>query len=360
MSSPTTGRLNLLDLSLDELAALLVSWGQPRFRAVQLWHWLYRSLAVSFDEMSNIPAALRAQLAQQTTTGRLPVVSQSTAEDGQTEKALFRTTDGHHIETVLMRYAKRNTVCVSTQIGCALGCVFCVTGQSGFTRDLSAGEISAQVLHYAQTLGSGGAHLTNVVLMGMGEPMLNADAVWRSIANLNEPEGLAMGARRFTISTAGIVPGIERMAREGMEVGLAVSLHAPDDELRNRLVPINRRYPIARLLEACRHYIERTGRRVTFEYILMDGINDSDAQARRTAELLQGLLCHVNLIPLNPSPACPYAPSPRERILRFRDILVEAHIQATIRLRRGIDIEAGCGQLRERYEQGQAQAASDG
>lgn len=353
----TTDAIDLLDLSFEELVALVVSWEQPRFRAAQIWRWVYHGLTADFGEMANLPAALRARLAERTYVGRLEPVGVQTSADGLTEKTVFRTRDDHFIETVLMRYTNRNTICVSTQIGCALGCVFCATGQSGFTRDLSAGEISAQVLHYAQKLAQQDAHVTNVVLMGMGEPMLNDEAVWRAIANLNDSQGLALGARRFTISTAGIVPGIERMAREAMEVGLAVSLHAPDNTLRSHIVPINRRYPIERLLEACRRYIERTGRRVTFEYIPMDGVNDSDDHARRTAELLRGLLCHVNLIPLNPSATCPYRPSSRERTLRFQEILVDGHIQTTLRASRGLEIEAGCGQLRERYAKRSAEAA---
>jgi len=348
--SASSDRIDLLDLTPEELVALVVGWGQPRFRATQIWRWVYHTLTADYAEMANLPTTLRAQLAERTFVGRLEPVDVISGDDHLTEKTAFRTRDGHFVETVLMRYPSRNTLCVSTQIGCALGCIFCATGKSGFTRDLTTGEITAQVLHYAQKLAQDNAHLTNIVLMGMGEPLLNDEAVWRAITNLNDPDGLALGARRFTISTAGIVPGIERMANSGMEVGLAVSLHAPENALRSRIVPINRRYPIERLLEACRHYIERTGRRVTFEYILMDGVNDSDALASKTADLLRGLLCHVNLIPLNPSPACPYRPSSPERIERFREILLDAHIQTTVRVSRGQDIEGGCGQLREQYE----------
>ncbi len=343
-------RPDLLDLGFDALTELVMSWGQPRFRAAQVWRWLYHNLAASPDEMQNLPKELRALLAEQVLIGRLSVVDKIAAEDGLTEKVALQTRDGHLIETVLMRYSERNTVCVSSQIGCALGCLFCATGQQGLVRDLTAGEIAAQVLHYAAHLRAEGAQVTNVVVMGMGEPLLNLDAVWLAIRNLNHPEGLALGMRRFTISTVGIVPGIERLAQESAEVGLAVSLHAPDDALRSRLVPINRTYPIAQVLEACKLYIERTGRRVTFEYALVNGLNDSDDCARRTVELLRGLLCHVNLIPINPTPDCAWEPSSRERVTRFQQILVKGHIQATVRLRRGIEIEAGCGQLRDRAQ----------
>ena len=213
-------------------------------------------------------------------------------------------------------------------------------------RDLTSGEITAQVLYYARKLREENAHVTNVVFMGMGEPMLNYDAVWRAVSNLNDREGLALGARRFTISTAGVVPGIERLARESLAVGLAISLHAPDNALRDKLVPINRKHPLEELVPAAKFYVQRTGRRVTFEYALVDGLNDSDDHARRTAELLRGLLCHVNLMPLNPTPGCAYAPAPPERILGFHETLVKGRIQTTVRVRRGLDIGAGCGQLR--------------
>ncbi|MFH1085391.1 MAG: 23S rRNA (adenine(2503)-C(2))-methyltransferase RlmN, partial [Chloroflexota bacterium] len=260
--------INLLDLSSEELVQLLVDWGQPRFRATQIWRWVYHTLTDDPTEMVNLPRDLRQRLADGTTIRRLMPVASQVSADGLTEKVLFEAHDGRRFETVLMRYENRNTVCVSSQIGCPLGCTFCATGQAGYERDLSAGEISAQVLHFARRLRQENAHVTNVVMMGMGEPLLLFDVVWKAIRNLNDAEGLALGARRFTISTAGVVPGIERMARESLEVGLAVSLHAANDELRNQLVPISRRYPLQRLLAACRLYIERTGRRVTFEYAL--------------------------------------------------------------------------------------------
>jgi 23S rRNA (adenine2503-C2)-methyltransferase len=342
-------RLNLLDLSSDELLRLIVEWGQPRFRAAQVWRWIYHTLTDDPDEMVNLPKDLRQKLASETLVGRLQEVDRLVDEDGLTEKALLETGDGQLIEAVLMRYSSRNTVCVSTQVGCPIGCLFCATGHAGFTRDLTTGEITGQVLHYARQLGEQNAHVTNVVFMGMGEPMLNFDATWRAILNLNDREGLALGARRFTVSTAGVVPGIERMARESLEVGLAISLHAPTDEVRDLLVPVNRRYPLARLLQAARLYIQRTGRRVTFEYALAAGINDSPEHAQQTAKLLQGMLCHVNLIPLNPAAGCDFQPSAREAVLAFQEILVQARIQTTVRLRRGVNIQAGCGQLRGRH-----------
>jgi 23S rRNA (adenine2503-C2)-methyltransferase len=347
MSGDST--INLLDLSLDQLTQLVMSWGEPRFRAAQIWRWIYHTLTDDPSEMGNLPAALRQRLIDETRIRHLIVAGRTQSDDGQTEKVAFQTHDGHLVETVLMRYTNRNTVCVSSQIGCPVGCTFCATGQSGFVRDLSTGEITAQVLHYAQLLQRENGHVTNVVFMGMGEPLLNFDPVWQALLNLNDREGLALGIRRFTISTVGIVPGIERIGQEGLAVGLAVSLHAPDDRLRSRLVPVNRRYPLERLLEAVRFYVERTGRRVTFEYALADGINDSDEHAHATAALLGGLLCHVNLIQMNPVAGTECKPSSRERVLRFQEILVQEHVQTTVRLSRGTDIQAGCGQLRSQY-----------
>ena len=345
----TSDVINLLDLSPSELMSLIVDWGQPRFRSAQVWRWIYHTLTDNPDEMVNLPLDLRERLATQTRIERLKPIDTVTDDEDLTEKVLLETEEGQSIEAVLMRYTSRNSVCVSTQIGCPIGCVFCATGYSGYIRDLTTGEITAQVLHFARRLREQNAHVTNVVFMGMGEPMLNFDATWRAILNLNDREGLALGARRFTVSTAGIVPGIERLARESLAVGLAISLHAANDALRDRLVPVNRRYPLDRLIQAARLYIERTGRRVTFEYALAEGINDSVADAQETAKLLHGLNCHVNLISLNPTPGCEYQPSSRQAVMAFQEALVRARIQTTVRLRRGAQIQAGCGQLRGRH-----------
>ncbi len=344
--------VDLLSLSRLDVERLVGEWGAPRYRADQIWHWLYRRLAQSPQEMANLPAALRGRLAEETTIGSLEPLRRVASEDGLTSKVLLGMPDGAAIEAVLMHYGatddeagERHTVCASSQVGCPIGCAFCATGQQGWTRDLTTGEISAQVLHFERELWAQGAHVTNVVFMGMGEPLLNREAVWGAIGNLNDPDGLALGARRFTVSTAGIVPGILAMVEEMPSVGLAVSLHAPEDALRDELVPVNRRYPLETLLDACGRYISATGRRVTMEYALIDGVNDSERHARRTAALLAGLLCHVNLIPLNPTEGCPLRPSPPERVATFRDVLRRSGIPATVRLRRGVDVQAGCGQL---------------
>lgn len=341
----------LLNLSQPELTALLAGWGEPAYRATQVEGWLYQNYVDGFDQMTNLPQKLRQRLAQETVLNPLTPLVSINSSDGQTQKSLFALPDGREIEAVLMRYDKRRTLCISTQAGCAMGCPFCATGQIGFMRNLSAGEIVAQVLHYARLLRQKEEQVTNIVFMGMGEPLANYAETWRAIRRLNDPAGFNLGARRMTLSTVGLAPAIRRMSREPEQVGLAVSLHAPADELRDRIVPLNRRYPLAMLLKAVRDYIEATGRRVTFEYALMDGLNDSLHHADQLAALLQGLLSHVNLIPLNPTPDSPWSGSPDERVYAFRDRLEAAGLPTTVRLRRGIDIAAGCGQLHNAHSQ---------
>jgi 23S rRNA (adenine2503-C2)-methyltransferase len=350
--------INLLELDRQQLAALLQSWGEPAYRADQLWAWLYRHLAASTEEMTDLPGSLRARLERECLPTPLQPVKSQLSADGATEKVLFRLPDGQTVETVLMSYTgRRHTVCISTQVGCAMGCPFCATGQGGFVRNLTAGEIVGQVLHFGRQLktpsppgGMKRGRVTNVVFMGMGEPLANYRATWQAIARLNDPEGFGLGARRMTISTVGLVPGIRRMAGEPLQVGLAVSLHAPDDALRDRLAPVNRRYGLAQLMAACREYVEVTNRRVTFEYALMNEVNDAPEQATQLADLLADLLCHVNLIPLNPTHPTghSYVASPRARVMAFRAVLLRRGIPVTLRLRRGLDIWAGCGQLRGR------------
>ena len=336
----------LLDLSRSELEQLLLSWDEPRFRAAQVWNGLYRRLAAGPDDLSDLPKELRARMAAHTIWDPLVLLATITSKDRQTRKVLFALPDGAQIEAVLMHYTRRHTACISTQAGCAMGCPFCATGQGGFERNLTAGEIVAQVLFFARELAASDQRVTNVVFMGMGEPLANYDATWSAIRRLNDPDGFGLGARAMTVSTVGLAPGIRRMAGEPGQVGLAVSLHAATDELRDQLVPINRRFPLAELLDACHEYIGRTHRRVTFEYALMAGVNDGDQHAHQLAGLLGGMLAQVNLIPLNPTPDSRYEPSPPERVHAFKRILRQHDIAATVRLRRGLDIQAGCGQLR--------------
>jgi len=343
-------KIPLLDLTYDQLKRLLTSWGEPAYRADQIWRWLYRSLATDFQEMTNLPKGLRERLAEATCLRTMKPLEKQVSADGLTRKVLFALRDDHTIESVLMHYERRHTVCISTQVGCALGCVFCATGQSGLVRNLTAGEIVEQVLYFARSLKSEDEQITNVVFMGMGEPLANYEATWQAIETLTHDDGFNLGARRITVSTVGLVPGIRRLAGEGKQIGLAVSLHAPTDELRDELIPINRRYPLTQLMAACRHYVERTGRRISFEYALIQGVNDSPEQARQLAHLADGLLCranwHVNLIPLNPVTESPYQPSSQDRILSFQAELNRSKVSNTLRVERGVDIRAGCGQLR--------------
>jgi 23S rRNA (adenine2503-C2)-methyltransferase len=342
--------IQLLDLTREELQALMLDWGETRYRADQIWSWLYRHIASDPEDMTDLPRSLRTRLAAETSQDPLTLLTTLDSSDGQTRKTLFALApDGAQIEAVLMRYQKRRTLCISTQAGCAMGCPFCATGQGGFARNLTAGEIVAQVLFYARALAEQGERVTNIVLMGMGEPLANYAATWAAIRCLNDSSGFGLGARSMTLSTVGLVPGIRRVSREPEQVGLAVSLHAPSDELRDELVPINRRYPLEALMRACRDYIKTTRRRISFEYALMDGVNDSDQQAHQLADLLGKMLAHVNLIPLNPTADGHYRGSSTTQVRAFQTILQARGLPTTLRLRRGIDIQAGCGQLRARH-----------
>lgn len=347
----------LLDLSLDELTEVVVGLDQPAYRARQIWEWVYKHFAASFAEMANLPKALREKLAGEWVISPLESATRILSQDGDTQKVLFRLADGQTIETVLMLYDKRRTLCISSQAGCAMGCTFCATAQGGLARNLTSGEIVAQVLHFARYLSKADAEpqmklerptsVTNVVLMGMGEPMHNYRNVWTALRLLTDADAFGLGARHITLSTVGLIPMIDRMADEGLQIALAVSLHAPNDELRSSLVPLNSRYPVADLLAAVRRYIGKTHRRVTFEYALMAGINDSPALAQELAEKLNPLLCHVNVIPLNPIPDSPFQPTSDAETAHFVQILRAGGVPATVRLRRGIEINAGCGQLRQ-------------
>jgi len=348
MSELSQPRADILDMTFPALRAQLAVWDEPRFRAQQLWKWIYDRLAESFDEMSNLPRALRERLGQFYRLSPLSPIDAQTSADGFTHKVLFRLPDRETIESVLMSYDQRQTACVSSQVGCPIGCPFCATGLGGLVRNLTVAEIIAQALAFARQLRQRGEALSNIVIMGMGEPLLNYDAVWQAVETWNDHHGFNLGARKITLSTAGYVPGIDRLAGEPLQVGLAVSLHAADDELRNQLVPLNRRYPLADLLAACHRYIERTRRRVTIEYALIDQVNDSPVQAHLLARRLRGLICHVNLIPLNPTPGSDYRASPLRAVRAFQKALATDGIPVTVRVRRGVEIQAGCGQLRQR------------
>lgn len=337
---------NLYDLSFDDVEALILEWGFPRFRAKQLWNWLYDQKVEFFDQMTNLPKDLRQRLATETQLGSLHLVTEQIAQDG-THKRLYRLPDGQLIESVLMLYQDgRRTACISSQAGCAMGCVFCATGQMGFARHLSAGEIVEQALHFARLLEAENERLSNVVLMGMGEPLHNYDATLQALERLTAADALGIGQRHITLSTVGLVPAIRRFADEQTQFGLAISLHAANDDARSALLPVNKRWPLEELMEACRYYIDKTGRRLTFEWALINGETDTESQAHELGVLLKGMLCHVNVIPLNPTAGYDGLPSDPPRVEGFMKILENYGISASVRVRRGIDIEAGCGQLK--------------
>jgi 23S rRNA (adenine2503-C2)-methyltransferase len=339
-------KLNLIyDLDLDKLKGLVVQSGEPSYRANQIWQGIYHHYWQIPDDFTNLPVEYRQKLAGSFIFTSLQPVKILKSADNQTIKTLFKLIDNLFVEAVLMLYEDRRTLCISTQVGCAMGCVFCATGQMGFQRNLTSGEIVEQVIYYARLLKSQGENITNVVVMGMGEPFHNYASTLSAIDRLNHPDGMNLGARRFTISTVGLVPMIRKFANEKRQINLAISLHEVNDEHRSSLLPVNKKYPIDELLDACRYYVEKTGRRITFEWALIQGVNDSTATAEELSKKLKGLLCHVNLIPLNPTHHYDGQPTRRDRVDAFRDVLEKVGIPCTIRIRRGIEIEAGCGQL---------------
>ena len=338
---------DIKSMTRDELSAAFAAMGQPRFRAGQVFAWLHRGVT-SFDEMTNLPKALRQQLSEKFAL-TVPAVArkQVSAKDG-TVKYLWRLGDGHCVESVLMRYHHGNTVCISSEVGCAMGCAFCASTKGGLVRRLRPSEMLDQVLF---TQLDSGAPISNIVLMGIGEPLDNFDNVRRFLTLVNDPEGMNIGMRHISLSTCGLVPGIDRLAEENLQLTLSVSLHAPDDELRSSLMPVNRRYDIDALLAACKRYFEKTGRRISFEYAMIDGRNDTPEMAQLLIQRLRGLPAHVNLIPLNRIEESPLQPSARQAVTAFQKALEDAGITATVRRTLGSDIDASCGQLRKKYEQ---------
>lgn len=326
--------------------ALTQAFGLPRYRLAQIYRAAAKELAPSLDAISVLPLKLREQLARLMKFASLEVIHQATSRDGQTTKLLYRLAGGNEVEAVLMRHrGGRTTACISSQAGCALKCDFCATGQGGFSRNLTALEIFDQAVDVARRARAEGRTLTNIVFMGMGEPFLNYDRVMDSVALLNDAAGFNLGARHMTISTAGVVPGIERFTGEGVQVNLAISLHAADDAARTKLMPINKKWPIAKLMAATRAYVAQTRRKVFYEYIMLAGVNDTPDDARQLADLLGGPLHHVNLIPYNATDA-PYGRSSAAATQRFQEILRERGVPNTLRHTMGDDIAAACGQLR--------------
>lgn len=349
------GALNLYDLSHAELDDLLAQWGHGRYHASQLWRALYRQTIPDLRQLTQLRPALQAQLAAETTLHHLrPRLSQASS-DGYTRKFLLELPDGQAIETVIMRFesrrqqpddTRRYTACISTQAGCAMGCVFCATGQMCFGRHLTAGEIVGQVLFVQRQLAEQGASLRNIVLMGMGEPLHNYDNTLKALRIITDATGLAIAPRHITLSTVGLPAAIRRLAAEAdLPINLAVSLHGATDAERQALVPPAKKWPLSELIAACHAYTAQTGRRIFFEWALIEGENDTAEQAHPLGQLLHGLAAHVNLIPLNPTAGYAGRPSNPQRVRNFQDILATYGLPSTVRQRRGIDIDAGCGQL---------------
>ena len=336
--------INLYDLNLDELTEWVIGLGEKKFRARQIWGWMYAKQVDNFEAMTNLPASLIARLNEKAVLGSLQAVAEQHSADG-TQKRLYQLPDGQLIESVLMSYEdRRKTACISSQAGCAMACVFCATGQMGFGRHLTAGEIFEQAMLFARELTARGQRLSNIVFMGMGEPFHNYDACLEALRRFTRQLGI--GARHITISTVGLVPQIRRFADEGLQVKLAVSLHKTDDAERSALLPVNRRWQIEELIEACRYYTLKTNRRISFEWAAIAGENDTADEAHRLGRLLSGLLCHVNIIPLNPTGGYAGLPANSADIDKFMNILKHYAVSSTVRVRRGIDIHAGCGQLK--------------
>jgi 23S rRNA (adenine2503-C2)-methyltransferase len=336
---------NFFDLRFEDLEDELHGLSQPGFRAKQIWEGIYQQLLSSWQDFTNLPKDLCTFLEGRYSLESLNVLDETTALDQQSTKYLFTLADDNFVESVILRNNDRITLCVSTQSGCPVGCVFCATGNFGYYRDLTSGEIVEQVILLSRLLNKEDEHITNIVLMGMGEPFLNYDATLEAIKRFNDNSGMNIGARRITISTIGIPDKILRFAQEGLQVNLAVSLHAPNDELRRKLVPLAAKIKITDLMEVCRQYIKITNRRVTFEYVLIKGINDQPQQAEQLAALLNGMLCHVNLIGLNPTVHYPGQPPSNQAMNAFGHILLSHRIPTSVRNSQGSDIQAACGQL---------------
>lgn len=347
--------LDLRSLNLEEMKDMIASLGEKSFRAKQIFHWIHGRGIIDIKEMTNINKGLLEKLTKEIGLMKLTLVKKQVSKDG-TVKYLFKLEDNNHIECVLMKYRgtkskKRNTLCISTQVGCAMGCSFCATGKGGFTRNLTVSEILGQVytVNHIEKEHDEEFKVNNIVYMGMGEPLLNFDNVFKSVNLLNNAEGQNIGMRRITVSTCGIVPKIKELGKMKLDLVLAVSLHAPSDELRSEIMPINKKYPLAILKEACKEYIKETNNRITFEYALVEDFNDKIEHTKMLAEFLQGLMCHVNIIPVNPVNAIHVRPS-KKRVHRFLEQLEHLGINASIREERGTDIDGACGQLRGKVE----------
>ena len=337
--------MNLKSMTLPELSALLKEMGQPAFRAKQLYGWLHRGVR-SYEEMTNLPGALRAELAEKYPIHAPTVLRRQESQKDGTIKYLWQLSDGNCVETVLMRYHYGNTVCISTEVGCRMGCAFCASTIGGLVRKLEPFEMLDEVLF---TQVDSGQPISHIVLMGIGEPLDNFDNVMRFLELVNSPEGMNISMRHISLSTCGLVPMIDRLAKLKLQLTLSVSLHAPNDQIRNTIMPVNKAYPSQELLDACRRYYAETSRRISFEYAMIDGVNDSVEDARELISRLRGLPAHFNLIPLNHVEESPLKPSSKAAVALFQKTLEDAGIPATVRRTLGGDIDASCGQLRRKY-----------
>ena len=337
--------MNIKSMTMQEIAQVLKALGQPAFRAKQVYTWLHKGV-VSYDEMTNLPKALRDQLAEQYPICAPQVVRKQESQKDGTIKYLWKLSDGNCVETVLMRYHYGNTVCISTEVGCLMGCAFCASTLGGLVRRLEPFEMLDQVLF---TQVDSGLPVSHIVLMGIGEPLDNFDNVMRFLELINSADGMNISMRHISLSTCGLVPGIDKLAEKKLQLTLSVSLHAPTDEIRNTIMPVNKAYPTEELLQACRRYYEKTGRRISFEYAMINGVNDTPEAAKTLLKRLKGLPVHMNLIPLNHVEESPLKPSTRQAVQRFQEILEAGGVTATVRRTLGSDIDASCGQLRRKY-----------
>ncbi|MCR2804919.1 23S rRNA (adenine(2503)-C(2))-methyltransferase RlmN [Paenibacillus soyae] len=342
----------IYDYTLDALRDWMKENDEPAFRADQLFDWIYVKRVKSFEDMTNLSKGLRQKLDDQFQFVTLSEITKFESKDG-TVKFLFGLHDNHAIETVIMRHNYGNSICVTTQVGCRIGCTFCASTLGGLKRNLTAGEIVAQVVTAQQMLDASGERVSSIVIMGSGEPFENYDATMTFLRNMIHEKGLNIGQRHITVSTSGIVPSMYKFADENTQINLAISIHAPNDKLRSKLMPVNRRFPFEDVIEACRYYIAKTGRRITFEYALIGGVNDQAEHAQELADVLKDMLCHVNLIPVNHVPERNYVRTPREDIFEFQRVLERNKINVTIRREQGHDIAAACGQLRAKHMESQ-------
>ena len=343
-------KICISDLTLDALTAYIVGLGQPKFRAKQIFKWLHQKLVTEFSQMTDQPKALLAQLEEQCTIAAPVIRRRQQSRDG-TVKYLLQLADGNCIETVLMRYKYGNTVCVSTQVGCAMGCRFCASTQAGRVRDLTAGEIAAEIYTAQKDTGE---RVSHIVLMGIGEPLHNFNNVMDFLEIISCPEGVNIGMRNISLSTCGLVPKIDQLAEKKLQLTLSISLHAPTNQIRSSMMPVNDAYPVEQLIQTVRRYQETTGRRVSFEYSMVRGVNDSDVCAKQLADLIRGMGAHVNLIPINPVDGSPYSATDAANVRRFQQKLESLGVNATVRRRLGSEISAACGQLRRDEMNGKA------